>query len=157
MENILIALDYNPTAQKIAEIGFSLAKNNQTTITLLHVITDVTYYSSTVYDPIMGFGGYVNLDLLQPDMINELKKTSLQFLEKTKHHLGNHNNIKTQVTEGNAAKAILAVAKEINANVIVMGSHSRRWLENILMGSITADVLHHTTVPLFIIPTKKHS
>jgi len=34
-----------------------------------------------------------------------------------------------------------------------MGSHSRRWLDEILMGSVTEEVLHHATVPLFIIPT----
>ncbi|WP_179214525.1 hypothetical protein [Flavobacterium psychrophilum] len=27
MNKVLIALDYNPTAQKIAEVGFSLAKS----------------------------------------------------------------------------------------------------------------------------------
>ncbi|MFZ4058230.1 MAG: universal stress protein [Ferruginibacter sp.] len=39
---------------------------------------------------------------------------------------------------------------------MVMGSHSSRWLENILLGSITEKVLRHTFTPLFIIPTKKH-
>jgi len=27
MKKILIALDYNPTAQKVAEVGFSIAKS----------------------------------------------------------------------------------------------------------------------------------
>jgi len=35
-----------------------------------------------------------------------------------------------------------------------MGSHSRKWLENILIGSVDEKVLHHTTIPLFIVPTK---
>ena len=59
------------------------------------------------------------------------------------------------VREGSVAATILDVAKEINADTIVMGSHSRRWLENIVMGSITEYVLHRTAIPLFIIPTKK--
>ena len=36
-----------------------------------------------------------------------------------------------------------------------MGSHSRKWLENIVMGSVTEEVLRKTTVPMFIVPTKK--
>jgi len=36
-----------------------------------------------------------------------------------------------------------------------MGSHSQKWLENIIMGSVTKEVLRKTTIPLFIIPTKK--
>lgn len=154
MKNILIALDYNPTAQRIAELGFSLGENNHAAITLLHVISDPSYYASTVYDPIMGFGGYMNMDLLRPDIMDELKTTSLDFLEKTKHHLGD-DTIKTLVREGIIAASILDAAKELNADIIVMGSHSQRWLENIVMGSITEDVLHRTDIPLFIIPTKK--
>ena len=154
MKNILIALDYDPTAQKVAELGFSLAGNKDAAITLLHVIADPSYYASTVYDPIMGFGGYMNMDLIRPHIMDELKKTSLEFLEKSKHHLGD-DAIKTMVREGSVAATILDVAKEINADTIVMGSHSRRWLENIVMGSITEYVLHRTAIPLFIIPTKK--
>jgi len=156
MKNILIALDYDPTAQKVAELGFSLAGNKDAAITLLHVIADPSYYASTVYDPIMGFGGYMNMDLMRPHIMDELKKTSLEFLEKSKHHLGD-DAIKTMVREGSVAATILDVAKEINADTIVMGSHSRRWLENIVMGSITEYVLHRTAIPLFIIPTKKQS
>jgi len=156
MKNILIALDYDPTAQKVAELGFLLAGNKDAAITLLHVIADPSYYASTVYDPIMGFGGYMNMDLMRPHIMDELKKTSLEFLEKSKHHLGD-DAIKTMVREGSVAATILDVAKEINADTIVMGSHSRRWLENIVMGSITEYVLHRTAIPLFIIPTKKQS
>jgi len=156
MKKILIALDYGPTTQKVAKIGFSLCKNKEAAITLLHVIADPTYYPSVGYDPIMGFNGFMNIDLLRPDILDKLKSTSLDFLDKAKHQLGD-DSIKTMVMEGSVAESILQVAKEINADIIVMGSHSRRWLENIVMGSITEYVLHHTTTPLLIIPTKKHS
>jgi len=156
MKKILIALDYDPTAQKIAEIGFSICENEQAEITLLHVIGDPSYYATSAYDPIMGFGGYVNVDLLHPEIINELKNSSLGFLEKTKHHLGDET-IKLVVREGSVAESILEAAGELNSDIIVMGSHSQRWFENILMGSITEYVLHHTTKPVFIIPTKKYS
>jgi len=156
MKKILIALDYDPTAQKIAEIGFSICENEHAEITLLHVIGDPSYYATSAYDPIMGFGGYVNVDLLHPEIINELKNSSLGFLEKTKHHLGDET-IKLVVREGSVAESILEAAGELNSDIIVMGSHSQRWFENILMGSITEYVLHHTTKPVFIIPTKKYS
>ncbi len=43
MEKVLIALDYNPTAQKIAELGFNFAKRMNAQIILLHVFSDATY------------------------------------------------------------------------------------------------------------------
>ncbi len=156
MKKILIALDYDPTAQKVAEVGFSIGNNQHTEITLLHGINNPSYYASSIYNPIMGFGGFTNLDMLAPDMINELKNTALDFLKKTKEHLGD-NTINTIVKEGQIEELVLETSKEINADIIVMGSHSRRWLDNILMGSTTEHVLHHTTIPLLIIPTKKHS
>jgi len=156
MKKILIALDYDPTAQKIAEGGLALAKAIGAEVILLHVISDPVYYSSTDYSPIMGFTGYLNTDPLQLNTIEMLKTASLNFLEKSKNHLGDQT-IQTMVTEGDFADSILKTAKSIHADIIVMGSHSRKWLENIVMGSVTEEVLRHSTIPLYIIPTKKRN
>jgi len=156
MKKILIALDYDPTAQKIAESGFALAQAIGAEVILLHVISDPVYYSSTDYSPIMGFTGYLNTDPLQLNTIEMLKTASLNFLEKSKNHLGDQT-IQTMVAEGDFADAILKTAKSIHADIIVMGSHSRKWLENIVMGSVAEEVLRHSTIPLYIIPTKKHN
>ena len=61
MKKVLIALDYNPTAQKVAEAGFSMAKAMNAEVILLHVISDPVYYSSTEYSPIMGFNGFMEM------------------------------------------------------------------------------------------------
>ena len=155
MKKVLIALDYNPTAQKVAEVGFIMAKSMDAEVTLLHVMAHPIYYSSEEYSPIMGFNGFLKKGPLQMNSIESLKKASADFLEKSKQHLGD-KTIKTLVEEGDAPEVILKAAKHLHADVIVIGSHSRRWLENILMGSATEKVLQHTTIPLFIVPTKKH-
>jgi len=155
MKKVLIALDYDPTAQKVAEIGFSLAKTLGAEVILLHVIANPVYYSSTEYSPIMGFTGYMDMGPLQLDSMDGLKKATQHFLDKSKQHLGD-KTIQTLVKEGDFAESILNTTKELHADIIVMGSHSRRWLDEILMGSVTEKVLHHTSIPLFIIPTKKH-
>lgn len=155
LKTVLIALDYDPTAQNVAESGFSLAKTMGAEVILLHVISDPVYYSSMEYSPIMGFSGYLELNPLQPNNKEGLKNASLQYLDKSKHHLGDET-IQTLVKEGDFAEAILKAAKEVHADIIVLGSHSRRWLEEILVGSVTEEVMHHTTIPLYIVPTKKH-
>jgi nucleotide-binding universal stress UspA family protein len=156
MKKVLIALDYNPTAQKVAEVGFSLAKAMNAEAVLLHVISDPVYYSSKEYSPIMGFDGYMDMGPSQLDSVEGLKNASLRFLDQTKKHLGD-KTIQTLFSEGDFAESILKTAKGLHADLIVMGSHSRKWLENIVMGSVTEKVLKHTTIPLFIIPTKKRS
>ena len=154
MKKVLIALDYDPTAQKVAEQGFELAKSMGAEATLLHVVADPMYYSSKDYSPIMGFPGYITVDPLQSNITDDLKKTSLYFLDKSREHLGD-KNIQIKVAEGPIAESILKSVKDLNADIVVMGSHSRSWLDNILMGSVTEEVLHHTSIPLFIVPTKK--
>jgi nucleotide-binding universal stress UspA family protein len=153
MKKVLIALDYNPSAQKVAETGFSMAKAMNAEISLLHVIADPMYYTSPEYSPIMGFDGFMETSQLQLDSIDGLEKASLLFLDKSRLHLGD-KTIKTMVMKGDFAESILLAAKKLHADIIVMGSHSRKWLENIVMGSVTEKVLHNTTLPLFIVPTK---
>jgi len=152
---VLIALDYDPTAQKVAEAGFLLAESMNAEVILLHVISDPVYYSSREYSPIMGFTGYMEMGPLQSVNVDKLKIASQQYLDNSKKHLGDET-IQTIVKEGDCAESILNAAKEMNADIIVMGSHSRKWLENIIMGSVAEKVLHNTSVPLFIIPTKKN-
>jgi nucleotide-binding universal stress UspA family protein len=153
MKKVLIALDYDPTAQKVAETGFSMAKAMNAEIILLHVLSDTVYYSSTEYSPIMGYTGLGLWQLITS--VDDLKNATQSYLDKSKQHLGD-DTIQTLVKEGDIAESIIKVAKDSHADIIVMGSHSRKWLENILMGSVAENVLHHTSIPLFIVPTKKH-
>ena len=153
MKKVLIALDYNSTAQKIAEEGHALAKSMNAQTTLLHVISDAAYYSSDIYSPLMGFDSFTDLKFIGTTSVEELKEAALDYLDKSKQHL-HDTAIQTVVKEGDFGEQILATAAEMNADIIVMGTHSRRGLEKILVGSVAEKVLRHSTIPLFIIPTK---
>jgi nucleotide-binding universal stress UspA family protein len=154
MKKILIALDYSPSAEKIAETGYALAKSSQAEVILMHVVADPIYYSNLDYSPIMGYTGFSSPEMLSLIDMEEVKKASRDFLEQSKKHLGDEG-ITTLVGEGDCADAILNAASDLNVDTIVMGTHSRRGLDKILMGSIAEKVLHHATVPLLIIPTRQ--
>jgi nucleotide-binding universal stress UspA family protein len=154
MKKVLIALDYDPTAQKVAESGYSFSKAMNAEVILLHVIGSANYYSSLEYSPIMGFSGFNNTGLLETYDVAELKATTQEFLDKTKEHLGDAS-IQTVIVEGDFAETILEAAVELKAGIIVMGSHSRRWLDKILMGSVAEKVLAHARIPVLIIPTSE--
>ena len=149
VKKVLIALDYNPTAQKVAEDGYAMAKAMNAEVVLLHVVIDFGTYS-LVY-PTMGVWQIETTDLI--DTYENATKSARKFLDKAKHHLGDES-IQTLLKEGDAAQLILNTASEMKVDCIVMGSHSQKWLENIIIGSVTQEVLRKTTIPLFIIPTK---
>jgi nucleotide-binding universal stress UspA family protein len=153
MKKILIALDYDPTARKIAETGYGLAKAMNAKTALLHVISDPVYYSSLNYSPITGFDGFNSIDTVQSETADELTKTAQNFLNESKHFLGDER-IETVVGNGDYGKTILDTAKRLHVDIIVLGTHSRHRLERILVGSVTENVLHHSSIPLFIVPTR---
>ena len=144
MKKVLIALDYDPSAKKVAKVGYQMAESMGAEVFLVHVFEDLVVYSLS----------YLNMGSLQLDTVIELKDASQQFLDKTKLLLG-HEAIQTVVKEGDFADCIIETAKELDVNIIVMGSLSKRWLENIILGSVSERVMKQTTIPMFIVPTKK--
>jgi nucleotide-binding universal stress UspA family protein len=153
MQKILIAIDYSLAAQTVVEQGNALAKVMKAEIVLLHVIEDLQYYASTVYNPIMGFGGFVNTNFLSDDVKESIQKETLVFLEKTKKHLKN-NNIKLKVAHGDIVDAILDTAKKENCQLIVLGTKSRNGFEEFFLGSTAHQLLKQARIPMYLIPVE---
>jgi universal stress protein A len=57
------------------------------------------------------------------------------------------------LTEGDAATEILRMAREISAEIIVLGTHGRTGLSRLLMGSVAEDVSRKAIRPVL---TVKH-
>ena len=144
INKVLIALDYDPSARQVAEVGYQMAQSMGAEVFLVHVVENLVAYSLS----------YLNMGPLQLDTVVELKDASQQFLDRTKLHLGNES-IQTEVKEGDFADCIIETANELDIDIIVMGSLSKRWLENIVLGSVSERVMKQTTIPMFIVPTKK--
>ncbi len=153
MKKVLIALDYGLSAQKIAEKGFELAKSMNAKVTLLHVVADETYYRGMDSAPFLGFYGY---DFFNIDNSGSLIGSSLNFLEKIKSHLKD-NDIEIIAELGDFPTVILDTAERLHSDIIVLGSHSKNWLESAVMGSVTQSVLAKTKTPMFIIPIKEQN
>lgn len=151
---VLIALDYNANAQKVAETGYKMARAMNAEVYLLHVLAEPTYYSSSEYSPVMGFNSFGHFDFGQAITMEELRKAAQEFLDKSKQQLGGEA-IHTLLKEGDSADAILETAKEVSADIIVMGTHGRTGLDKLLMGSVAENVLRQSSAPLFIVPTRE--
>lgn len=111
---------------------------------LLHIVSHPAYYTG------------IYTQELQVEVSPDVRKSTQGFLDKLKIHLGD-DSIQTIVKGGiDVAITILNTANELNVDFIVLGSHSHNWLENIiLLGSQVEELLNKTTIPLYIIPTKK--
>jgi nucleotide-binding universal stress UspA family protein len=59
--------------------------------------------------------------------------------------------VKTRVVEADARSAILDVAEESRADLIVLGSHGRRGLQKFLLGSVAESVARHARCSVLIV------
>ncbi|WP_395052289.1 universal stress protein [Flavobacterium sp.] len=154
-KKVLIAIDYNSNATKIAEIGYSFAKAMNAEVTLLHIVENETYYTSFITSPISGIGDFDSATFFQYLNTDSPTDAANYYLDKIKTHLKD-DAIITLVEKGEFAEGILKTAKKLKIDLIIIGSHSQKWLEKILVGSTTENVLNKTTIPLMIVPTRKH-
>ena len=56
--------------------------------------------------------------------------------------------VKRRLEEGDAAGEIIRVAAEVEASLIVMGTHGRTGLNRLLMGSVAEQVVRRSTCPV---------
>jgi len=144
-EKILIALDFHPSATKVIEAGFLMAKKMDAQVILLHVKVKYINYSLV----------YKKIGSMKLESLADLDFAAHSFLEKSKQHIED-GMIETIVKEGDFAESILKTSNEMDVDMIVMGSLSTKWLEEIVMGRVTNEVLQQTSIPILIIPTRKH-
>jgi nucleotide-binding universal stress UspA family protein len=55
------------------------------------------------------------------------------------------------VRQGQAAKQILAVARDVDADAIAMATHSRRGINRLMFGSVAEEVLHLSSLPVLLV------
>ena len=154
MQKVLIALDYDSNSDEIAKIGYQVAKNMGAQTVLLHVLGDQNNYSALQFDPMMGMSGYDYNVFANVVDTESYTNAGYLYLQHIKDHL-NDESLELLVKIGDASDEILSTAIATQSDLIVMGTHSKKWLEKVFVGSVAESVLAHTKIPLLVIPTKK--
>lgn len=143
---ILIATDGSELADRAIDHGVQLAKLAGSDVTIVTVTEPVT---------IVG-GGYATIvggvvDPI-PELIEAQEKSARDLLQRAANRAADQGlTVKTVLVDNSfAAEGIVATANEIGAELIIMGSHGRRGLNRLLLGSQTNNVLAHTKLPVLV-------
>ncbi|QEM07649.1 universal stress protein [Mucilaginibacter rubeus] len=139
-KKILIATDDGPTSEIVALKGFQLGKKLNAEIALVSVVDTTVLVSET---------GATSRELAEIIKSNHVDNQQI-LIEKV---FGDFK-IWSFVEQGNPYEAILRVAKEWEADLVVLGTHGRTALSSLLVGSVSEKVIRHSTIPIFIVPTK---
>ena len=143
---ILIATDGSDLADRALDHGVQLAKLAGSELTIVTVTEPVT---------IVG-GGYATVvggvvDPI-PELIDAQEKAARELLQRAANRAASQGVTPKTVLVDNsfAAEGIVATANQVGAELIIMGSHGRRGLNRLLLGSQTNNVLAHTKLPVLV-------
>lgn len=144
IKNVLVATDFSECSDAALAYGRALAG---TFGARLHVLHALEFGGAA---DVMGIGGY---SAAVPDLYKELEETANQRLdqlisESDRRILG----VKVLVATGEMpAHAIVEYAKAESIDLIVVGTHGRRGLAHLVMGSVAERVVRTAPCPVLTV------
>ena len=138
--NILIAVDGSEFSTNAAKRGIELAEQLSASVTLLCVIDLSVMVTNAA-------GGAIDSEVFT--IYEEEAQAILDKLEKRYPY----NKTKKIIVEGVPTETIWRTARSDKADMIIMGTHGRRGLNHLFMGSVAEYVVRHSKIPVMVIPS----
>jgi nucleotide-binding universal stress UspA family protein len=140
--HIVCAIDFSGPALAGLEYAMSLAEETDARLTLLHAF-DLPPELSDV-----PFTAPLSLDTIRADVEADRRRRLGALIPA---ELGDRCRVETPVGHGRPSRAILAVAREQHADLIVMGVHGRGAIDRALFGSNTHHVIRAAECPVLTV------
>lgn len=143
MNKILVPIDFSEHSEYALETAAILAKKNNAEILALHMLE---MSNNILNDP--------SNEELQLQSIFFLKLADKKFQEFLERDYLSDIKVTPVIKHFKVFREVNDVAKEQNADLIVMGSHGSSGLAEIFVGSNTEKVVRHSTIPVLIVKQK---
>jgi len=139
--NLLVPVDGSPPSRRAVVQAAALARRLKAGIIALHVITPFEAYAH----------GYALPPVVtRADFEKHAKRASEKILSGARKTAAGASCLCCTARNESAADAIVKAARLNHCSLIVMGSHGRRGLERLLLGSVAQKVLAKSRVPVLI-------
>jgi nucleotide-binding universal stress UspA family protein len=133
---ILVPVDFSETSHKALDLARELSPRLGLEIVLLHVFEP----------PMMVYPD------ASPGLIASIYQESFPAAQRALEALSKSlGGLPTLFREGNPGHEIVSVAKETAPALIALGTHGRRGIERIVLGSVAEHVLRHAGVPVLTV------
>ncbi len=142
-KRILVPVDGSPTSIAGLKEAVKLAKNLHAKLCLLHVVDETIVFNAPE--------GGINLE----PILDEMKRGGKRLLRKAEK-LASAQGVKpdSELRESAGARVadvIVERAKRLRSNLIVMGTHGRRGVNRMLMGSDAELVVRNAPAPVLLV------
>lgn len=136
IRKILVPVNFSEPCRTAASFAVDLARPSQATVSLLHVVDPLV---STV-----GFeGAALSLEMLA-DQREQASRHLREFVESL-----DQTHLEQVVLEGDPARTIASFAHEQGVDLILMPTRGLGVFRRLLIGSVTAKVLHDAECPVW--------
>ena len=137
---ILVATDFSDQADKAVDYAVELARKLDAKVRLIH-----GFVVPTLPGPESGLA-------LPPDMIETMERDCKHALEQTvKRYHGSGVSIEATLKWEDPRHAVVDAAKELKADLIVIGTHGRKGLKRALLGSVAESVVRNAPCPVLTV------
>lgn len=153
-KKILVPVDFSSYSIKACEFAFNLAKTINSEVILLHVYFTPVYSSSLPYGDVFNYQitDDVTIRTILQKVHSDLNHLSNTVKDKIKD--GEFPNVKYScvLREGIPEEEILRYSKEQQPIITIMGTRGRSQKDVDLLGSVTAEVIERSRIPVLAIP-----
>ena len=141
-QHILVPIDGSETSMTAMREAIKLGKVLNSKITVVQVMA---------LDPFIA-DAYVKTGQTN-DLIERTRTYLLDILEQAKQQFSNEGiTVETKLLEGFVVhEEIIQAARDLNADLIVMGSHGRTGVRKLVLGSVAQKVLGESHIPVLIV------
>ncbi|HEX69176.1 MAG TPA: universal stress protein [Candidatus Bathyarchaeota archaeon] len=145
---ILYPTDFSETSKKAVKYLRKLRKAGTKEVIVLYVIDE---HELSMMVEGCGWLGRDPAECLE-ELERRQREIAEKELKKIKEELETVGiNVKTLIGKGTPYKKIIEIAEKENVTLIVMGSHGKGVLKELLIGSVSENVIRHTKKPVLIV------
>lgn len=141
IKKILFPYDLSENAAKILPYVLSISEVYNSTIYLLHVVHDLQKWGK-VYIP------HPSMDVFQKEAIEGAEKAMDRVCEE---QFEGRTNPQRRIVSGDPVTEILKTIESEDIDLVIMGTHGRKGLEHVIMGSVAENVVRNSPVPVMTV------
>jgi nucleotide-binding universal stress UspA family protein len=144
VKKILFPCDFTESSYKVLPYVLSMAERYDSQVYILHV------------DELHEWGGHfiphTSLDSLRQEALAAAEKAMNRVCEE---ELQSCPNFQRRIVSGDPATEILRTIESEDIDMVVMGTHGRKGVEQRIFGSVADNVVKKSTVPVLVVNPHK--
>lgn len=144
-KRILVAVDGSNTSRRAFEAALNLASSMGAVLRPFYVVENTpVYFEAPGYDP----------SILRTRMIEQGKELGTEFATAMRERGVSGETASAEATSlDDVSTVVLKAAADFNADLLVMGTHGRRGVQRLFLGSVAERCVRQAALPVLLIPS----